>query len=722
MLNREEFDQQLTSIEAPKERIQFANKHAWQIRRSYPQQTLSIAASTLEWSEQLNDQEGIAYSYRNSGTAYYLLSVYENGLRDLHKAQTLFEGLENDHALASTIRTIGNIYHSIEEDDKAIEYYFKALEITERIGDRQGSAYNCGNLGYVYQKQGQFEKAINYMNKTFDALLEIDDKLGLADVLNNMGKVHHLKGHTEKALELYHQSLENSTLIHHLRGIANASTNIGSYYTETGNSEKALHYHEKAYQAAEEMGEKTLLYQIVNNIATTYEAVEDYKSALLYHKKYEALKSEVLANSQKSTLHAVKSQFDLQQAETEKELYKLKNIELANAKEAIEEKNKELERLSIVADKMNEAVIITDASGRIEFINDGLIRNSGYSREEFDRYYGTDLTLQQISSRANIDAIIDGFRTSSETVFYDSTHQRADGSSMWTTASLKPVYLENGELHKIIVVYTDITERKRFLDQIEQKNKDITDSINYAKRIQDAMLPKLESMRKALPNSFVLYQPRDIVSGDFYWFQTVGPMIVFAVVDCTGHGVPGAFMSMIGNDYLTQIITDHEVSSPGQALAMLDNKIKQTLKQNTGTTESTHDGMDMALCAYNTKTGELDFAGAKRPLYLIRDGKLTVYKGSKYSVGGRQRTDKSFENQTISTRPKDTLYLFSDGYVDQFGGTKGKKFMGKPFRNLLTKIHRKSFDEQRTILKETIEQWRGNLEQVDDICILGIQL
>ncbi len=256
---------------------------------------------------------------------------------------------------------------------------------------------------------------------------------------------------------------------------------------------------------------------------------------------------------------------------------------------------------------------------------------------------------------------------------------------------------------------------------VDQKNKDITDSINYASRIQQAILPVVEELKVQLPGVFVLFKPRDIVSGDFYWFYQRGTEVLIAAADCTGHGVPGAFMSMIGHTLLNDIVAELETPHPDIILNQLNIRIRSSLKQDQQ--NDSRDGMDIALCRLNTETRELEFAAAMRPLYLIRQGSLEEIKADKVPIGGLQDTgDKVFTRHFFKLDKGDGFYMASDGYADQFGGQDGKKFMTRKFKDLLQSIFNKSPEEQKEQLLASFLGWQGEFEQVDDILVIGVRL
>lgn len=259
--------------------------------------------------------------------------------------------------------------------------------------------------------------------------------------------------------------------------------------------------------------------------------------------------------------------------------------------------------------------------------------------------------------------------------------------------------------------------------ELDEKNKDITASIRYAKRIQDAILPPDDFVKKHLPNTFVLFKPKDIVSGDFYWMADKEDKVVFAAVDCTGHGVPGAFMSIVGHNLLDRIIIEQNILQPGLILDELNKGISDTLRQSDLEDNTVRDGMDIALCTFNRTTAMLEYAGAYNAMWLIREGKLIEFKANKFPIGTMRFDDnKKFTNHEIQLLKGDTVYIFSDGFSDQFGGPLGKKFKSNNFKQLLLDSIHLSMEEQGEVLDLAIQSWRGSHEQVDDILVIGTRL
>lgn len=272
----------------------------------------------------------------------------------------------------------------------------------------------------------------------------------------------------------------------------------------------------------------------------------------------------------------------------------------------------------------------------------------------------------------------------------------------------------------------EVVKQKEEIDiqkeQIEEYFVQVTDSIKYAQKIQEAILPPESHVRRLLPDSFIFYKPKDIVSGDFYWLGEAEDRVYFAAVDCTGHGVPGAFMSIVGYNQLKQAIITTNGGTPAQILDHLNIGVTETLHQKDENSTS-KDGMDIAICSLNHKTKELQFAGAFNPLYLLRNGEIIQTKGDKYPIGSfLDGATPNFTNNTIQLEEGDQLYIFSDGYADQFGGPRGKKMMYKKFRDTLIANSEKDLSIQKDLLKDHLLNWMGEEEQVDDILVIGVKV
>lgn len=374
-----------------------------------------------------------------------------------------------------------------------------------------------------------------------------------------------------------------------------------------------------------------------------------------------------------------------------------------------------------ITQQANDAMLVIDiVNGNIYTANPKLSELLGYSYEKLLNLTVFDLHPKEMLTRSS-EVIADVWEKKG-LIYTDIPFVTSMGEILPVECSAKVIPYDG---HPAILIYArDIRERLRMEKEIqdknaiiEQKNKDITDSINYAKKIQQAILSDIDEIKSYLPESFILLKPKDIVSGDFYWFTHRNNVTLVAAVDCTGHGVPGGFMSMIGNTFLNEIVGEKGIMQPDQILNELREKVIHALRQKGDLLES-KDGMDIALCAINGN--KLLFSGANNPLWLVRKNQIKEFSADKQPIGIYPNS-KPFTLHTEDLQKGDTLYIFSDGYADQFGGPKTKKFGYRNFRDLLISIHDKSMEEQKKILDETIEKWKAQLDQVDDILIIGFK-
>jgi PAS domain S-box-containing protein len=417
--------------------------------------------------------------------------------------------------------------------------------------------------------------------------------------------------------------------------------------------------------------------------------------------------------------------------------YRLRSLQLENAllerrvsertaqiekqSRIIESKNKELEQLSLVASKTDNVVLILDRDGRLEYINESFVKRNGLTKEALVSEYGE--TIYELSNNPSIREIVNEAVSNKRSVSYESLNTKKEvGREIWESSTLTPIFDENGSLRKIIIIDTDVTERKRQEQVIIQKNKDITDSISYARKIQHAILPANEAIRAYIHECFVLYMTKDIVSGDFYWFTHLDGASIIAAVDCTGHGVPGAFMSLIGYNVLNRVVNENRVKEPAEILKQLNDGVLAVLHKNESESK---DGMDIAICRIDHDTGIIHYAGAMRPLWIINNGELEEIKADKIPIGTKEkdRNEKiAYTTHTIEGRKNARYYIFTDGYADQFGGKKDKKYSTARFRNLLIETSALSFAEQEEALKTAHLEWKGDNEQIDDILVIGFSI
>ena len=346
--------------------------------------------------------------------------------------------------------------------------------------------------------------------------------------------------------------------------------------------------------------------------------------------------------------------------------------------------------------------------------------------EEYTGKKPTDFLNRKVDEAELDHSILDGWlriveqvNESNKTISTEMDFPSEMGTRVMQVNAI-PEFDEHNKLESVLVVSHDITERKMIELEIQNKNKKITESINYAKRIQTAILPNSRVISKALPDSFILYKPRDVVSGDFPWFIQLKDEIFIAAVDCTGHGVPGALLSLIGYFLLNDIVRSRKITEPGVILDLLDEGVTTTLRQDEDAT--TKDGMDIALCKINMNTREVEYAGAHRPLYIMKGGAMEEVKGNKFPIGGGIfKNQTNFTNTKIVLSKGDSIYFSSDGFPDQFGGPDGRKFGPKKTREIIERVHKQPMSEALKTFDHEWENWRGETKQTDDVLLIGIK-
>ncbi len=417
--------------------------------------------------------------------------------------------------------------------------------------------------------------------------------------------------------------------------------------------------------------------------------------------------------------------------------------ETKNYEEEIAALKKQLSNYESIIDQANDAMIVIDiVDGKIHQTNPSATKLLEYSEEELEKLSLFDLHPKEYLEKSS--SIVADVWEKGGLIYKDIPFVTKSGNLIPVECSAKVAPFAG---RPAIVIYArDITERLRLekeineqREEIDEKNKDISDSIEYSKRIQQSIFIEKTKLKEYAPESFIFFKPRDIVSGDFYWFTNYEikedlhsadgyhykagtNILVVAAVDCTGHGVPGAFMSIIGNNLLNQTINNSAINSAAVALDFLNSELKKSLNKNSNETPL-RDGMDVAFCCIDIKGMRLEFAGANNPLYVVRNKELFEFKGDKQPITAAMDSEsKGFTNKLFTLQKGDCIYLFTDGYADQFGGEKEKKFLYRRFKETLVNMQDQSMDEQKATLYNTFEKWRGSLAQVDDVLVIGIKI
>jgi len=556
------------------------------------------------------------------------------------------------------------------ENRNALELCRGAMGFFSAHLSERGYVDTLTYMGNIYESFGDYEKALDYCQTAFKAAREIDYREGEGEVQSVLGLVHSRLSDHDRALKAYEEGLEIREELGDQNAIASSLNRIARTYTLKKLYDQALVYYNKSLGIRQGLDQKGALEWTYLGLASTYEDMGVLDEAKLYYQK-------ILGNDKVQLDHRLKLQALLGMGRT---LCKLKMGD---------------EALNYFEDSLHLAHKLDAKPLQVEAYS---------AMAEYFEYTGE--LRKALSHYKNHRKIY-------EEVKNDYTLNRLKNQQI-------AFAVEKSEKEKEIFQLRNV-ELKSAYDEIHVKNREISESIDYASRIQEAMLPQSENIAKHLSGHFILFLPKNVVSGDFYWSAQVGKRAVFAVADCTGHGVPGALMSMLGISFLNEIVVERRNTNPGEILDILRREVIRALNQ-TGDEDEQHDGMDMSLCSYDIDTGILDYAGALNPLYRIRDGTIKDYKADQMPVCYYHGIDEPFKTTSFRLEKGDQLYLFSDGYVDQFGGPDRKKFKSKAFKELLLHNHQEKMEKQKELLHKQFFDWKGDIEQYDDVVVLGIRI
>ncbi len=713
----------------------------------------------------------------HAGYAYYFQKSYDKSADNFEKALKKYEeaGIK-DGGYAKLLDNLAMIYRSGNKPDKAIPIYERILKITEGTGNKNAIADVNENLGISYDEKKNYSKAIEYFKKAQSLYESTGNSEGIASELNYIGISYYNFGNHDEALNNLNKALaiaknkyqklagEILANLETIKLVKDNKSNLTQYDKET--KEKELQKINEITQTSShlklenEKKESELNQLSTENVKKEKELLsgKDKITSLLNEKAETVLELNLQKELVKQQTELAKQQADLVKQQrfliyggvivlgiilmfslllfrqfrlTKKAnvLLSVQNDEILKQKNKIEAQSVELAKLSIVASKTDNAVMIMDAVGNFEWLNDGFKRLYGYSLDDFKKT--KCLNLKQYSQHATIADIVDNCISEKKTIMYESQTKTTYGHIVWTQTALTPILNDLGEVDKIVAIDSDITKIKQAEKEVQLKNTEleeknllITDSINYAKTIQEAILPKEKLIRTFFPDFFIYYKPRDIVSGDFYWFGELDSILYFAVVDCTGHGVPGGFMSMIGNTLLNEIILEKRISSPANILNELNSKVISVLNKESNIITHQEDGMDISVCRIDKQKKEIQIALANHTAFIVTESDTIVVEGDIYAIGEilTQRVNYQYLNQVFSYQPGTTLFMFSDGFKDQFGGADNRKFSLDRMQQTLEAGRHMTMDEVNKNLESVFLNWKKDEPQLDDILVTGIKL
>jgi len=633
------------------------------------------------------DYEQMSYTMNNIGYLYLNLKEYDNALAGFNESLFLAEKAEfNQKYYAYTLMNIGMCHQNNQNTQEAIISTNKALKIWKTEKNNQEIAKTSNIIALMYYESGDIYNASIFSEESIEYAKKIKNKKILGSCYKTYSKILQSGNDYEQALDVYKKHLQINDSILFEQRIHDQKLSQKIYELEKSEKELKLQLTE----------------QEVKNLALTQFQLEAEKR----EKELELLiKEKELETSERNRLEQ-SIKLAKQQHEALINAQQIKNLENQKAIQNLQLKQKETEK----REKEKEVALLQSNSDKQNLE----LEKNQQARQKFQWIFGLVIIISALIFYALIMSRRSNRKLAKQKKQIQEKNEELNLQNEEITAQKE--YLQNAN--------NEIFEQKQ---EIENINEEITASIKYAERIQSAILPPLDIMIKDFPEHFLLYKPKDIVSGDFYWSKKIGDYIIIAIADCTGHGVPGAFMSMLGISFLNAIVTRTKFDNAGLILDKLRNKVKKALRQ-TGRTQEQKDGMDISLLILNKKKMSLQYAGANNPLIIIRDKKQEIIKADRMPIGIHHK-EKPFTNHKVELKEGDVLYAYSDGYQDQFGGEKGRKFLSKRFKNTLTEIHQKPATEQKQYLENILENWMAfkdktnqTHKQVDDILIFGIKI
>jgi serine phosphatase RsbU (regulator of sigma subunit)/uncharacterized protein HemY len=707
--------------------------------------SMMYARTAFGMAISLKDHEGMADACSNLGDALYYSGKVEEAISEHNKAIEFYKKAKNEKGVLNSYISIGQAWKELGNYPKAIETYMLALKSADAQKEYDSKGRVLLALGVLFLDQDMFAEALKYSKEALPFLQQAGNKAQVANAYARIGNVFGRKENpafsTDSTLYYYGLSLNLFTEIGHKRGIGVIYNNMAGIYSDNKEYKKAIDCYENALELRRELGDKNGEAIILNNLGTTYNSIKQHKRALEYLQQSlkiarEIAKADMISDNYSNIAETYGYMGDYKKAfEYKKRYIDVKDSMMNESNSRIitemqtqyetEKKEKEIELL-----QQNKKVIT-------------LQMNEQKSKMKFQRYV--------IYAGAGVIIIV---------LIFSFFILRLFLQKKKANILLKEQYNEIMQQREEISSQRDEIEAQRDeimaqrdlvisqKQQMEHILKNVTSSIRYAKQIQNSMLPATEFLNDTLNEHFIFYMPRDIVSGDFYWAAKSANRIFFCVADCTGHGVPGAFMSMLGISSLNEIVAQEPGLTPEKILDKLRERVIKSLKQKADSFEiaagaydtlSVKDGMDIALCILDSESGKLQFAGANNPIYIVGSKQyavgsespdcqlptanciLTELKGDKMPIGIHSRMNP-FTLQEMDVNTGDMIYLFSDGFADQTGGETGQKFKYKPFRELLTEVAGCNADEQKNRIGKCFKEWKGNHEQIDDVLIMGVRI
>jgi PAS domain S-box-containing protein len=658
---------------------------------------------------EVNSVENTMLCYSGLGASERLKKNYWKALEYYKTAVKNPNSLHFEKSLSLIYNNIGTLYKKVQKTDSAFIYFNKALELKLKIGDETGAIHSYLNIARLYKETGLFSKSFDNLNVAYSKAKNSNNLLLQRDVFKELSDIYRIKGNFEQAFEylstvyVINDSIFNSEKI-------KISQELEKNYS-LAKTENELIMQKKELEHKE-----LIISQQNSKIIMSLGALSSAVLVLLILVFAYRLKN--------------KSNKKLQES---KKIIESQNMELEAVNNQLMMVNKELEKLSLVASETDNSIMIFSTDGEFEWANAGFERLTGYTFQEYRQMFGSNLFV--LSSNAEVKDVVEQCFATKKPVSYSSSVNHKSGQKKWTHTTLTPILDSSHRISKIVAIDADITVLKDYEEavrnqkseiemsnkELERKNAQLTNSIKYAKHIQVAILPSEKLMTEYFREQFVIYMPRDIVSGDFYWVSKHNQYVFIALVDCTGHGVPGAFMSMIGNTLLNQIVNEKKIFDAGLILKNLHQGTIFALSQ--GHENTNDDGMEIALCAIDTSLKRIQISATNQSVFLCKNGCITETKYDLLTIGTSllNETEYSFQSEWFDYDENTNIYMATDGLFDQFGGPKKQKFSKKQFLEILCAFENESLAEQKDILLARFCDWKNNGKQIDDTSVIAFK-
>ena len=694
-VNTDSLENELPNVEG-KTKILLLTDLCWYLGMKVPDKAEKYGKKAVILSKKGGYDTLLAQGYNDLGTMYIRTGKYDEATLYLDSCLDKRMGFGDSLGAAKAISKLAVIDEIRSDYASALEKNLKILKIFEAVSnDKFALSTLYGNISVILYNMNQIEKSIEFNDAGYELAKEIKSDQAISTSLVNYGNVYSKIDDHKKAIEYLKEALPLVRNVQNIHSEAVILHNIGSSFDNLNIYDSAEYYLNKALPLRISLNDEKGIMSTKTNLASVFRSQKKYDKAIEYLQTAleVSLKLKTRENTKTIYLNLSKLFDEIGQHEKAYDYH----VKFSAIKDSIWSD----ESSQIVAE-METKYESEKKDAAISLLN----KENALEKEKNERQ---KIVLYAISGGVLLlfgllITIIRGY------------NQKKKANEI--------ISQQNEELNQFneeILAQRDEIENQK--NVIELKHSEIQDSINYAKRIQTALLTADEQWKKVSNEHFILFRPKDVVSGDFFWAYTKENIAVWVVADCTGHGVPGAFMSMLGVGFLNEIVAEGGLVEANLILDKLKEKIIHSLSQKGVDTQS-KDGMDIALCVLDKSTNKLQYAGAYNPLYIVRNNELTEFKATKQPIGKLDLEVKPFEKQEIEVKNGDWLYTFSDGFIDQFGGVKNKRFGSKRFKELLISSSGQNANLQKMALNLTLKDWMnsGAEQQVDDICVVGVKI